>query len=110
MVCLLTVRETRREWEPYVLLGVCALFFTLMLPGVRETAGFLASLTEAGEGISVILKALGISWLTAAAADLCRASGEPSLAGWLETAGRVELTLLSLPLMRELLVLAGGAL
>ena len=109
LVCLLTVRETRREWEPYVLVGVCVLFFTLMLPGMREAAGFLASLTGAGEGISVILKALGISWVTSFAAELCRASGEGALAGYLEMAGRVELTLLSLPLLRELLVLAGGA-
>ena len=110
LVCLLTVRETRREWQPYVLLGTAAVFLGLMLPGVREAASFLSGLASAaGEGSGVILRALGIAWMAASAAELCRASGEPALAGYVETAGRVELLLLSLPLLRELLSLAGAA-
>ncbi|MBQ3708736.1 MAG: hypothetical protein II889_12660 [Clostridia bacterium] len=108
LVCLVTVREVRREWEPYLLFG-CALFFLfLTLPDVRESVAFAASLSgAAGEGCGVILRALGIAWMASAAGDLCRASGEGALAGYVEGVGRVELLVLSLPLLRDLLALAG---
>jgi hypothetical protein len=108
LVCLVTVREVRREWEPYLLLGFALFFFFLTLPGVRESVTFAAALTDrAGDGASVILRALGIAWMTSAAGELCRASGEGALAGYVEGVGRVELLVLSLPLLRDLLALAG---
>lgn len=108
LCCLLTVREVRREWEPYLLLGIALFFLFLTLPGVRESVSFAASLSAAaGEGAGVILRALGIAWMASAAGDLCRASGENALAGYVEGVGRVELAVLSLPLLRELLALAG---
>ena len=108
LVSLLTVREVRREWEPYLLLGIAVFFLLLTLPGVRESVSFAAALTAAaGEGGGVILRALGIAWMASAAGEICRASGEGTLAGYVEGVGRVELLVLSLPLLRELLALAG---
>ena len=103
---LITVREVRRDWEPYLLFGIALFFLFLMLPGVRETVAFASSLNAAAGG-EVILRALGIAWMASAAGELCRASGENSLAGYVEGVGRVELLVLSLPLLRELLSLAG---
>ena len=108
LVCLLTVREVRRDWELYLLLGFAVFFLLMTLPGVKESAAFAVSLTDAaGEGAGVILRALGIAWMASAAGDLCRASGEGALAGYVEGVGRVELLVLSLPLLHDLLSLAG---
>ena len=41
--------------------------------------------------------------MTEIAASICRDSGEGGLAGWVEMAGRVEILLLSFPLIRTVL-------
>ncbi len=110
LFALLTVREVRRDWTPYLLLAASVLFAALTLPGVGEIVSFARELSAAagdGEAAGIVLRALGIAWLVCAAAEICRSSGEPSLAGWIETAGRVELIALSLPLLRRLLEEAG---
>ncbi len=115
LFALLIVREVRKDWTPYLLLAAALLFAALTLPGVREIVSFARELESSvravgdGEVTGIVLRALGIAWLTSAAAELCRASGESSVAGWIETAGRVELIALSLPLLKELLAAAGFA-
>jgi stage III sporulation protein AD len=65
----------------------------------------LATATGAseGEGWSLLLKALGVAFLTETAASVCRDSGETGLATWVETAGKLEILLLSFPLIRTVL-------
>jgi stage III sporulation protein AD len=53
-----------------------------------------------------LMKSMGISLLSTTAADLCRDSGESSIANKLELLGKCEIVLLSLPLLKELLSLA----
>ncbi len=59
-----------------------------------------------GEGMSaaveVLLKALGVSILTHICATVCRDSGEGSIAYYVEMGGKIEILLLSLPLLREM--------
>lgn len=65
-----------------------------------------------GESGEVILHALGVALLVRLAADICRECGAPGVASGLELVGRVELLLLSLPLLSEVLgavaAMAGG--
>ena len=58
----------------------------------------------------VMCKALGITMLSRIAADICTQAGETALAGQIETAGAVEITLLALPLAVQLLEIAGSLL
>ena len=55
-------------------------------------------------------KMLGVAWLAQIGADLCREFGSPTLAGYVEVLGRAELLLLTLPLIRETVAVAGGLL
>ena len=55
-----------------------------------------------------LFKSMGISLLSATAADLCRDVGEGAIASKLELLGRCEIAALSLPLLKELLTLAEG--
>ena len=109
LCAVLTVREVRRDFTPYLLMGTAVLLLLACLPGIGESVRFAGTLTAAaGEGtVSVVLRALGVAWMTSAAGEICRGAGEGQLASWLETAGRVELLVLSLPLLQELLALAG---
>ena len=55
-------------------------------------------------------KMLGVAWLAQIGADLCRELGSPTLAGYVEVLGKAELLLLTLPLIRETVAVAGGLL
>jgi stage III sporulation protein AD len=56
-----------------------------------------------GEGWPILLKALGVAFLTETAASVCRDSGETGLATWVEIAGKLEILLLSFPLIRTVM-------
>ena len=58
------------------------------------------------EYVETILKGLGIVILTQISSDICRDSGEATLAGHIETVGKLELLLLSIPLIEKILATA----
>lgn len=108
LVALLILRQQKPEWAP-LLRVACALLF---LGGILSmTATVLSYVTELAEGTGaldgetwqILLKALGVAFLTEVAASICRDSGEGGLAGWVELAGKLELLLLAFPLIRMVL-------
>ena len=109
LAAVLTVREVRRDFTPYILMGTAAFMLLACLPGMGEGAAFVRSLSAAAgeETVSVVLRALGIAWLSSAAGEICRSAGEGQIAGLVETAGRAELLVLSLPLLKSLMETAG---
>lgn len=52
--------------------------------------------------LSVLWKAVGISFICATAADLCRSAEEEAIASKVELIGKCELLVLALPLFQEL--------
>ncbi len=52
--------------------------------------------------VSTVFKAVGIAYLTRAAASVCRDAGETALGETAETAGRVLLMLIALPIVRSI--------
>ncbi len=56
-----------------------------------------------GQAGEVLLKSLGICLVTQAACDTCRDVGESAIAARLETAGKVAMLLLAMPLFAKLL-------
>ena len=83
-----------------------ALLFSLVAP-ILEV---LQSLFD-GSGVSLphgknLLKALGIALLAEFCADICRESGESGAASIVELTGKLEILLLSLPLLEEILTAA----
>lgn len=51
----------------------------------------------------ILIKALGIAWLTHITAEICRDCGENSVASYVELAGKLEILMLSLPLITSIL-------
>ena len=76
-----------------------------LLPAIREIIG-LANESGVGKWMEIMLKTLGVAVVVQLGADICRDSGETSIASKLEMVGKAEIILISLPLMRELLALA----
>lgn len=98
-----------------VLLSMAAVTLVFAFTGDRVRAA-VDTLTEIAESSTwsdvgkVMCKALGITMLSRIAADICTQAGETALAGQIETAGAVEITLLALPLAVQLLEIAGSLL
>lgn len=84
--------------------GIIALIY--MLSPVFQIIESLKNQLESvglSEVFKVILKVIGICYLTDFSADLCRDFGQSSLAGKVETAGKIAIVALCLPLVDSVL-------
>ena len=92
-----------------VRLAGSVLIFGVLIFGVEEVLSTLRDLFSASGAsryMELMLRALGLSFLTSLCADLCRDSGEVSIAGGVEMAGKLSITALCLPLVGEILAMA----
>ena len=110
-MALLLFKQYKPEWGIPVRLVLGIFFLGMILSSLGEIASFAESLTHDGGAVSaeiwpILVKALGISFITEIAAGICRDSGEGGLALWVEMAGKMLLLVLSLPLVREVLLVA----
>ena len=102
------VRELRREYAQTLCVAFCVIFVAYAIPKALEAVSFIENAAAGANSgyVEVLLRALGITYLTSISADICRSSGEAAVAGYIESAGRVELLLLAVPLFSELLELS----
>ncbi len=75
----------------------------LSLQEVLSTTKSILNTDGFSEYAEVILKALGVALLTHVASTVCKDCGEANLASMVEFAGKVEILLLSLPMIERLL-------
>lgn len=77
---------------------------------IVEYIGEIGDRFGAGEALSgaieVLIKVLGISILAHLTANVCRDAGEGSIAYYVELGAKIEILILSLPLLGEILELA----
>lgn len=59
-----------------------------------------------GEYFGVMLKGLGVAFLTQTGSDICKDSGENLLASRIELAGKIEILAITLPLIKSLVALS----
>ena len=85
--------------------GIFILFFTISyMSSVLEFVTRLISFTAiSGEEIKILLKVLGLGYIVSLASDICNDSGQSALANKIETAGRLAILLVSLPLFEKVL-------
>lgn len=110
-VALLLFKQYKPEWGIPVRLALGVLFFGMILSSAGEIVSFAETLTRDGGAMpgeiwQLLVKALGLSFVTEIASGICRDSGESGLATWVEMAGKMALLLLSLPMIREVLLMA----
>lgn len=100
------VKQWRADFLPLLRLALAVLLAVAAISNASPLIACLSELTGT-EGISAhattLLKALGIAILTQCCAELCRECGESGAATGVELTGKVEILLLSLPLVNEIL-------
>ncbi len=108
LVAVLLLRESRREFVPYILLTLCILVWLTLLPVLSESVTWMQAMLGGNRFGAVLLKALGISMLTELGCEICRSVGEAGLAGYVALVGKGELFVLTLPLLQDFAKLAMG--
>lgn len=108
LATLLILRAYKPEWASLLRMAVTVVALGLTLTLAATVLSYVTELASAtgaleGEGWPILLKALGVAFLTETAASVCRDSGETGLATWVETAGKLEILLLSFPLIRTVM-------
>ena len=102
-VLALILGQYRPEFRMLVTAAVTLLLMAMVLEQLRSTME-LTGLT--GDYAAVLFKAVGICLLTQLAGDVCRDSGESSIASKIELAGRAAILLIAMPLIQEVLAWA----
>jgi stage III sporulation protein AD len=88
------------------------LVFWQSFSAVAEITAALKSITsgisEASSYIKIMFKVLGIALIAQLAADMCRDCGESALAGQTETAAKIAIIVVVLPLIQAVLKIVSG--
>ena len=115
-VCAAVIASMLRRYhqEYAVLLGIAAGVVILLeifanIAPVMRQIGTLLSATGISAGYAVILlKTLGVCFLTQFAADACRDAQENALAAKVELGGKIAIVVLALPLFEQIAKTVNG--
>lgn len=86
--------------------GIAAVVIGSLVPVIERIEDMYSRISADEAYLTIMLKALGICYLTQLAADICRDSGEGTLAVQSEMAGKTALLFISLPLFEKTAQLA----
>ena len=100
------IKLTKRELSFAVKVAGALLGFGIVFLSLREVINSASGILNTdgfSEYAELILKALGVALLAHIASSVCRDCGEPNIASVVELAGKVEILLISLPMIERLL-------
>ena len=110
LIAIVLVRQWKPEWGLLLRVAAAVVLLSMIVQSVsyviEEIRGFCGQALPDG-ALSLLFKSLGIAFLSGTGASVCRDCGESGLATWVEMAGKVEILVLSLPLIQEVLTEAG---
>lgn len=97
------LRRSNKTVSLLLVLFACAtVFFESLsyLGGIMDSLGRMSrGMGEAASYLKIMFKVLGVALLAQTVADLCRDSGESALAGQTETAAKILIVVMILPLL-----------
>lgn len=109
-VVAVLLRQQKPEYA--VIISICsgiliiAMILSSLIPAISEINSLINLSGISSEYGKIIIKSLGICFITQFAADTCRDANETALASKLETAGKIAVLLISLPMIKNIAELA----
>lgn len=103
VVCFLAVllRQYKSEYAVAVTLGGGILIFIMALPDLSQLIAMSKNFADSAgigrEMLAPALKVIGIAYITAYAAEMCRDADEGALAAKLEMAGKILMLAIAMP-------------
>lgn len=83
--------------------GILFLLVTALTPAIEQLQTIMGKAGLSMAYFKILLKGLGICYLSQFAGDLCRDAGQTSLAGKVELAGKLSIVLLALPVAMDMM-------
>lgn len=109
VLCLL-LKQYKPEYAMVVSVACGVLLFAMviaaLLPALESLSGLLQKASVNVTYGKVIIKTLGVCYVTQLASDACRDAGQTAIASKVELAGKVFIVILSLPLFENLVEIA----
>ncbi len=110
-VCIL-LREYKPEFAMTASLLCGVLIFGMVIlnltPALDTLGNLISGMHLNSEYFTIVLKSLGICYVTQLASDTCRDSGYSAIASKVELAGKVSIVVIALPLFTSLVDIALG--
>ena len=107
VILISLVRAYKPEFTMEAVLCASILLLTCIIGSLTHSASYLqdmySRLAGSREYVPVILKALGIAYITDFTAALCQDAGEKSIAGKVELAGKIAIFFTAVPVFQSLL-------
>lgn len=101
----------KREYAIVVMVGATLLFATYGLESLRSVIERITAFEESvgidQEYLSILLKMVGIAYLTQLVVSLCRDAGNGAVAGQINMIGKISMLLVSFPVLEALLKTVG---
>ncbi len=102
-----------KQYKPEYALAVTvitAVYITVsvigwVIPVISEIRGILDNANVSYSSLTTLIKAIGICYVTQLASDVCKDSGQASVASKIELVGRIALCVSAIPLYRDVLSL-----
>ncbi len=105
-VLLVVIREERSELGVILRVGVGAALLLLILPDVGQVVAAIVHVSELARiparFLTLLLKVVGISYLTVFVAQLARDAGEAGTGLRVELAGKIAILMLAIPLIASI--------
>jgi len=106
LAAVAVLKETRKEWIPYVLLTLCIFVLFSVSPLWEKVVDWMYTIDNEGTYGKVLIKAAGIAILTELSCEICKSLGENTIAGYTALIGKAEIFWISLPLFEKLVKMA----
>ena len=112
-VCIVVLlRQYKPEYALMVSLICSVVIFAAVLgeliPAFDTIRSMMQQVQIDGQYIEILLKSLGICFITQIASESCRDAGESALASKIDLAGKLMLVVLALPMFEEIVSIALG--
>ena len=109
-VLALILKQHRPEFALLVSLAagvfILAMITGGLVPVVERINSMITAANMPSEYAGILLRVLGICFITQIACDTCKDAGETAIAAKVEMAGRVAILIISLPLFEQVLTIA----
>ncbi len=106
-VIALTLKNTVPQYALLITLSagvILLLNLCTVLPEITETTKELIDLANvSSKHTEILLKSIGICFISQFSSDICKDAGEQALSGKVELAGKITILICALPLIQEVL-------
>ena len=106
VIFIIIIKQIKPDFAPMITISVSIILLSAAVILIQPIINFINT-TSYGEYMPILLKALGIGLTAQTVADICRDSGENAIASKVELVGKLEILLISLPLIESIIKMSG---